>query len=39
MLLVSEEFKFSRRSALMLFVLAMLGFAAAAVYILPMTQT
>ena len=32
-------FKFSRRSALMLFILAMLGFAAAAVYILPMTQT
>jgi len=27
-------FKFSRRSALMLFVLAMLGFAAAAIYIL-----
>lgn len=32
-------FKFSRRSALMLFVLAILGFAAAAVYILPLTQT
>jgi hypothetical protein len=32
-------FKFSRRSALMLFVLAMLGFAAAAIYILPLTQT
>ena len=32
-------FKFSHRSALMLFVLAMLGFAAAAVYILPLRQT
>jgi hypothetical protein len=32
-------FKFSRRWALMLFVLAMLGFAAAAIYILPLTQT